>query len=91
VIQNTDTELAKIKTKIEGDFGGFNANETLVNIDLYLEIKQENTYARTYVVFINKFITYYDGLNKYNKNLLDTLINNKDIIIKNSQVVIPNT
>lgn len=91
VIKNTDAELAKVKTKIEWDFGWFNANETLINIDLYLEIKEENTYARTYVVFINKYIAYYDGLNKYNRNLLDTLINNKDIIVKNSQVVIPNT
>ena len=91
VFNNTERELAQIRTKMENDFGGFNSNETLTNIDLYLEIRQENTFARTYIVFINKFISYYDALNKYNNSLLTTLVNNKDIIIKNSQIVIPNS
>ncbi len=91
VLNNTEKELNLIRSKIENDFSGFNTNQTITNIDLYLEIRQENTYARTYIVFLNKFISYYDALNKYNKNLLDTLINNKDIIIKNTQIVIPDT
>lgn len=91
VFNNTETELSQIRAKMENDFGGFNSNETLTNIDLYLEIRQENTFARTYIVFINKFISYYDALNKYNTSLLTTLVNNKDIIIKNSQIVIPNS
>ena len=52
---------------------------------------QEVNYARAYIVFINKFLNWYTVLNNYNKLLLDTLINNKEILVKNSQVVIPDS
>ena len=55
------------------------------------KLKQENTASRTYLVFIDKFLANYEILNNYNKKILDTLINNQEILIKNSQVVIPNT
>jgi len=56
-----------------------------------LKLKQENTNALTYIIFINKFLNYYVILNEYNKKVLDTLINNKEILIKNTQLVIPDT
>jgi hypothetical protein len=64
---------------------------TLENIDDYLKLVQESNYSRTYIVFINRFINSYDILNNYNKLLLDTLINNKEILVKNTQVVLPDS
>lgn len=87
----SNREIENLKTKISWDFSNFNNAETIKNIDEYLKVRQENLNARTYVVFINKFINSYAILNEYNKKVLDTLINNKEIIIKNSQIVIPDT
>lgn len=90
-LNSSNNEIENIKDKISNDFWNFNNAETLKNIDSYLEIKKENTNALTYIIFINKFLDYYSILNDYNKKVLDTLINNKEILIKNSQVVIPDT
>lgn len=57
----------------------------------YLSEKQKNTYARTYLVFLGKFISTYQTMNTYNKTLLDTLINNKEALIKNVTVVLPDS
>jgi hypothetical protein len=42
-------------------------------------------------VYINHFLWEYSYLNQYNKLLIDTLINNKEWIIKDSYVVIPDS
>jgi hypothetical protein len=63
----------------------------LENIDDYLKLVQESNYSRTYIVFINKFLNSYAVLNNYNKLVLDTLINNKEILVKNTQVVLPDS
>lgn len=89
--EQSNKEIEKLKLKIWDDFSTFNNKETIRNIDNYLEVKQENTHANTYIVFIDKFLHYYEILNDYNKKVLDTLINNKEILIKNTQVVIPDT
>lgn len=88
---SSNNDIQNLKNKISSDFWSFNNDQTIKNIDGYLKIRQENLNARTYIVFINKFLNYYAILNDYNKKVLDTLINNKEIIIKNSQVVIPDT
>lgn len=87
----SNNEIESLKSKIWSDFWNFDNTQTIKNIDNYLEIKTENTNALTYIVFVNKFIHYYGTLNNYNKKVLDTLINNKEILIKNTQVVIPDT
>lgn len=87
----TEADLNSLKQKIQNDFSKFDYNSTNENIKNYLELKKQNTFARTYIIFINKFISNYTILNNYNKVLLDTLINNKEIIIKNAYVVIPDS
>lgn len=88
---SSNTKIANIKTKIASDYGKMDTDTTLTNIDDYLYLLQEANYSRTYIVFINKFLNSYAILNNYNKVLLDTLINNKEILIKNTQVVIPDS
>lgn len=90
-ITSTNTKTESLKAKISNDFKKNDPEETLKNINNYLELKKEYYYASTYIVYVNKFLGEYDSLNKYNKLLLDTLINNKDAIVKNSFVVIPDS
>lgn len=91
VYNSTNTDLENLKTKIWNDFSNFDSNSTIENIDKYLKLKEENTYSKTYIIFIDKFVNYFAILNNYNKTLLDTLINNKEIIIKNTQIVLPDS
>jgi len=84
-------DVENIKRKMGVDFSQFNAQNTIENIDQYLIRKQENTTAYAYIVFIDRFLNYYETLNEYNQLVLDTLINNREILIKNTQVVIPDT
>ncbi|MDD4151348.1 MAG: hypothetical protein PHR68_01925 [Candidatus Gracilibacteria bacterium] len=87
----SNTKVESNKTKMGNDFKIFDSQAVITDVDNYLEAKDEYTYSKTYIVFIDKFITYYSLLNSYNKKLLDTLINNRDLIIKNSQLVIPDS
>jgi len=91
VMTNRDASIESLKTKISTDFSKFDDDSTNENIEEYLVLKDDYIYARTYLIFINKFITQYAFLNEYNKQLLDTLINNKDALSKNSFVVIPDS
>lgn len=84
-------KVNKIKARINVDFKAFDADNTNRNIDWYLRAKWEYNYARTHLIFINQYIKQYQYLNNYNKTVLDALINNKDVISKNSFVVIPDT
>jgi len=86
---NAQTEI--LKTKINSDYQKRDAEASKENINNYLEQKNKYNYARTYVIYINQFLREYSLLNDYNKKLLDTLINNKNAIIKEAYVVIPDT
>ncbi|NUJ97527.1 hypothetical protein HGA92_01915 [Candidatus Gracilibacteria bacterium] len=91
VMTRNDTNVENLKIKIGTDFSKFDTASTLENINEYILLKNDYTYARTYIIFVNKFISQYTFLNEYNKVLLDTLINNKDILVKDSFVVIPDS
>ena len=80
-----------IKKKIDSDFKKFDSKATEKNISDLLVLKAEYNYAKTHIIFINQYLKQYQNLNNSNKKLLDTLINNKEAIIKNTQIVIPNT
>jgi len=86
---NTQVEI--LKTKINSDYQKRDPIASKENINNYLEQKNKYNYARTYIIYINQFLKEYVVLNEYNKILLDTLINNKDAIVKESFIVIPNT
>jgi hypothetical protein len=88
---SVNSEIELLKQKIENDFANNNSEGSLENIDKYLELKKEYYYSRTYIVYINHFLSEYNYLSNYNKVLLDTLINNKDALIKDSFVVIPDS
>ena len=88
-MQISDQKIINIKTKIETDFIANDANASLENIDTFLQAKNEYHFARTYIIYINQFLWEYQQLNEYNKSLLDVLINNKEAIIKDAYVIVP--
>lgn len=90
-MNSSNSSIEELKTKIQSDFNTNNSDESLNNIDEYLKLKTEYYYARTYIIYINNFLKEYTYLNNYNKLLLDTLINNKEAIIKNAYVIIPDS
>ncbi len=90
-MDNANSKIETLKQKIDKDFKNNDSKESLANIDTYLEYKKEYYYARTYIVYINHFLSEYSYLTEYNKQLLDTLINNKDAIIKDSYIVVPDS
>lgn len=88
-LDQTQTQINEIKTKIENDFQSVNTDATLDNIDTYLELKHKYDLTRTYLIFTNKFIEQYNFLNNYNQKIAQTIINNSDAIIKDAYVVVP--
>jgi phage shock protein A len=90
-INNSNTQIETLKTKIQSDFQNNNSEESIKNLNKYLDLKKEYYYSRTYIIYINHFLTEFNYLNNYNKLLLDTLINNKEAIIKNAFIVIPDS
>lgn len=90
-MQTLDGQISQLKKKIDSDFQNVDVASTIEDKNEYLDLKKQWTEARTYLIYNNQFIKQYNYLNNYNKLVLDTLINNKDIIIKNSYVVLPDS
>lgn len=89
-MSEANSEVLSIKNKISVDFNANDAESSLENIDNYLIEKNKYYFARTYIIYINQFLREYQYLNWYNKNLLDVLINNKEAIIKDAYLIVPN-
>lgn len=90
-ITSSNKKISSLKLDLTSSYKKLDYEKTQENIDLYLEEKDKNTYATTYLVFISKFVQSYQILNNYNKVLLDTIINNREALIKNSSIVLPNS
>lgn len=90
-LENISTKIEQEKAKMETHFAATKVDETLRNVDEYFDLRAQYTSAFTDIVFINQFITQYQFLNNYNTGILDTVINNKEAIINQSYVVIPDS
>lgn len=84
-------EIEELKKWLDIDFAHSDSKKVFTHIDNYYILKNNQTILKTNIIFINEFIKRYNYLNNYNKLLLDTLINNKDIITKDSFIVIPDS
>jgi hypothetical protein len=80
-----------VKTQLSLAYKNLDYDKTESLIDAFLEARKKNNYARTYRIFIGKFIQSYTALNSYNKLFLDTIINNKEALIKDVTVVLPDS
>ncbi len=86
-----EDSINQIKNKIKFNYTNNNLEELYSNMDDYYQLKQKETILKTYILYIDDFLKKYLVLNKYNKILINTLKINKDIIIKNSYLVIPDS
>ncbi len=91
VVTTSNASIESTKTALTASYKNLDYDKTEELLNNYLDEKQKNTYANTYLVFIGKFITTYKTMNAYNKILLDTIINNKEALIKSSTVVLPDS
>lgn len=89
--QSSTQKIESLKTDLTNSYKNLDYDKTQSSVDEYLKQKDSDTYAKTYLIFIWKFINSYAVLNNYNKVLLDTLINNKEALIKKSTVVLPDS
>lgn len=60
-------------------------------INDYLSAKNQDSRAKIYAIYLDRFEKSYIALQNKNKKILDALINNREGIIKQSLVVIPDT
>lgn len=88
---SANNRAAASKAALSKSYGAKDAEKTGDSLDDYLSAKEEYEYARTYLVFVNRFISTYQRLNDYNKRLLDTVINNREALIKNAKIVLPDS
>ncbi|MDD5376862.1 MAG: hypothetical protein PHH16_01970 [Candidatus Gracilibacteria bacterium] len=90
-VATSNQSIETIKTAMTAAYKNLDYDKTEELLTRYLAEKQKNTYATTYLVFLGKFISTYQTMNAYNKVLLDTLINNKEALVKNVTVVLPDS
>lgn len=90
-VTTSNQSIETIKTAMTVAYKNLDYDKTEELLTQYLAEKQKNTYATTYLVFLGKFIATYQIMNTYNKTLLDTLINNKEALVKNVTVVLPDS
>lgn len=88
---NTINKIESVKKDMEENYDTINLEWLNKNLDEYYDLKRDEAILKTYIILISWFENRYNIINNYNKLLLDTLINNKDIIIKDSYVVIPDS
>lgn len=90
-IESAGNLMSIAKQKMEEKY----QNSDYTNIDSiiedYAKAKEDESRARAYMVYLERFRAGYITLQTQNKKLLDTLINNREALIKRSVVVIPST
>lgn len=90
-MEKTNTDIESIKGQMSNDFTTGDDDGLLSDVDIYLDLRSRNNRSFTDIVLINQFLAQYQFLNDYNKRLLDTLINNREAIISQSFVVVPDS
>jgi len=81
----------RIKKELENEFKTWNPTASLEYMEAYIEAKNREDYANTYIILINEIISKYESLNTINKELTKVIKQNKDPIIKWTTLVIPDT
>lgn len=84
-------KISTLKTQLSTSYSKMDFDGTQSALDQYLEEKNKETYAKSYITFLDKFSATYQALNAYNRKLLDTLTANREALIKNVTVVLPDS
>ncbi len=79
------------KATMESKYRSFDYTGIDTVIDDYVKAKERESRARVYFVYLERFQRAYGILQAQNKIILDTVINNREALIKRSFVVIPDS
>jgi hypothetical protein len=90
-LEQLDNSINNTKQAIALNMKNYNTAWLGKNIDDFITLKNDYNLIRVYLIFCNRFQTYYTFLNNYNRQTITTLRLNEDAIIKNIHVVIPNS
>ncbi len=88
---NALSTTAAAKAKMEEKYKSYEYTGVDTVIDDYVRAKNDENTSRVYLAYLERFQKGYGILQAQNKKLLDTLINNREALIKRSFVVIPDT
>jgi hypothetical protein len=87
--QIVNSKINDIKKNLETNFSSSNPKKVFENVEVFYSLKYKEVNLQTNIIFLWEFINKYGFLNKKNTILLETLVVNKDIISKDSYIVIP--
>ncbi len=91
IINENSSEISNSKTSLQQAYQSLDYDTMETNIDSYMAAKQWELYAKTYLTFINSFLKNLNTLQIENKKILDTLVNNREALIKRTVVVLPDS
>ena len=91
IINENSSEISNSKTSLQQAYQSLDYDTMETNIDGYMAAKQWELYAKTYLTFINSFLKNLNTLQIENKKILDTLVNNREALIKRTVVVLPDS
>lgn len=83
--------IETVKQNIARNYAAANVENIYEDMENYYTLKLQEAKLKMYLVFINNFLLSYESINNFTALLLDTLINNKDVISKDTYVVIPDS
>lgn len=90
-LDSSTRKITDLKAQLTTNYQKMDYDGTQEALDAYIIEKNNETYARSYLVFLDKFSAMYTSLNAYNRKLLDTLTSNREALIKNVTVVLPDS
>lgn len=91
LLQSTADTTTAAKTIMEEKYKAFDYSGVDTVINDYVIAKNSENRAKVYLVYLQRFQRAYGILQGQNRILLDTLINNRESLIKHSTVVIPDS
>lgn len=90
-IKEVDQSIQNTKQNMSTNMKVYNAKWLINNINDYISLKNQYDIYKTYIVYCNQFLKYYNSLNLYNREVLTNLKLNETSIINKTYVVIPNS
>lgn len=91
IIAQSQNSQSTAKNTLQSSYNNLDYTGVDTAIDDYLKAKNLDSRAKIYAIYIDRFEKSYNALQNKNKKILDALINNRDGIVRQSIVVIPDT
>ena len=91
ILNQTNSAQTNAKGVLQNSYKTLEYSGVDEAISSFLQAKNLHTRAKIYMIYLERFEKSYNALQTKNKKILDTLTINRDMFIKNSIVVIPET